>query len=94
MFGNDVHPVDVGPLSLADAEQFLRRGFAEYSQIGQELSDAPSAKWIVETVGGWPFYLQVLGHAVVQAVQRGQRLSLVEKRGLGDFTCWETVATC
>jgi hypothetical protein len=81
-FGNDVTPVTLGPLAPEDAVQFLVETAAA---DGVTLTATGTAAWIVEVCGPWPFYLQVPGHAVVQAVQAGQRLALVERQGVFDL---------
>jgi hypothetical protein len=80
-FGNDVTPVDLGPLDEADAVAFL---------VATAPGDVPleaerTARWIVELCGPWPFYLQVMGHAVVQSVRAGKRLALVDRQGVFDL---------
>ncbi|AKJ00312.1 High-affnity carbon uptake protein Hat/HatR [Archangium gephyra] len=80
-FGNDVTPVNLGPLSETDALDFL---------VNTAPSDVPlardgTARWIIERCGTWPFYLQVLGYAVVQAVRTGSRQSLVEPSGVTEL---------
>ena len=74
-FGNDVTPIDLGPIGEHDARAFLVSG-----GVGDQ-----AATWIVERCGGWPFYLQVLGHAVVQAVHSGQRQARVDKAAVDDL---------
>jgi hypothetical protein len=80
-FGNDVTPVELGPLGEADARRFLAEGGPRDVPIEAERTGA----WIVKRCGGWPFYLQVLGHAVVQAVQAGTRRALVDEQGVADL---------
>jgi WD40 repeat protein len=80
-FGNDVTPINLGPIPEADAIDFL---------VGNAPPDVPiaaerTARWIVELCGPWPFYLQVMGYAVVQAVRAGERLALVDQRGVSDL---------
>jgi hypothetical protein len=76
-FGNDVTPVNLGPMDRAEAVAFL---------VATAPGDVPieaekTATWIVELCGPWPFYLQVMGYAVVQAVQAGKRRALVDREG-------------
>lgn len=80
-FGNDVSPVDIGPIDPADALRFL----VETAPTDVPIAQQRTAGWIVELCGAWPFYLQVMGYAVVQAVREGTRLALVEKRGVIDL---------
>jgi len=80
-FGNDVTPVTLGPIPEADALQFLTRNAPPDAPIEEERT----ARWIVDQCGPWPFYLQVMGHAVVQSVRAGSRLALVERRGVSDL---------
>jgi len=80
-FGNDVTPVTLGPISEADALQFLARNAPPDAPIEEDRT----ARWIVDQCGPWPFYLQVMGHGVVQSVRAGSRLALVERRGVSDL---------
>jgi hypothetical protein len=80
-FGNDVTPVTLGPISEADAIQFLTRSAPPDVPIEEDRT----ARWIVDQCGPWPFYLQVMGFAVVHAVRAGTRLALVERRGVSDL---------
>lgn len=80
-FGNDVSPVDLGPIPEHDAIRFL----VDNAPPDTPMEESRTARWIVERTGPWPFYLQVMGHAVVQAVRSGNRLSLVESRGVSDL---------
>jgi hypothetical protein len=80
-FGNDVTPVELGQLSEADAKRFLAEGGPKDVPIKADRT----AAWIVKRCGGWPFYLQVMGHAVVQAVQAGTRRALVDEAGVADL---------
>ncbi|WP_309893182.1 pentapeptide repeat-containing protein [Archangium sp.] len=80
-FGNDVTPVNLGPLSEADALDFL----VNTAPPDVPLARDGTARWIVERCGTWPFYLQVLGYAVVQAVRTGIRQALVEPSGVTDL---------
>jgi len=80
-FGNDVTPVNLGPLTEADALDFL---------VSTAPNDVPlqrdmTARWIVELCGPWPFYLQVMGYAVVQSVRVGSRRALVEPQGVTEL---------
>lgn len=80
-FGNDVTPVTLGPLAADDAIRFL----VETAPPDVPLAADTTARWIVERCGPWPFYLQVMGFAVVQAVRAGQRRALVEPDGVSDL---------
>jgi hypothetical protein len=80
-FGNDVTPVTLGPIPEADALHFLVKNAPPDVPIEEERT----ARWIVDQCGPWPFYLQVMGHAVVQSVRAGSRLALVERRGVSDL---------
>jgi len=59
-FGNDVSPVVLGAIPEDEALRF----FAELAP-----AEVPPdvARWIMETCGPWPFYLQVMGHALFEA---------------------------
>lgn len=80
-FGNDVSPVDIGSIDPAEALRFL----VETAPTDVPIAQQRTAGWIVELCGAWPFYLQVMGYAVVQTVREGTRLALVEKRGVIDL---------
>ena len=80
-FGNDVTPVTLGPLAPDDAIRFL----VDTAPPDVPLPADTTARWIVERCGPWPFYLQVMGFAVVQAVRAGQRRALVHPDGISDL---------
>ena len=80
-FGNDVTPVNLGPIAEADAIRFL----VETAPPDVPIEESRTARWIVDLCGPWPFYLQVMGYAVVQAVRTGQRQALVERSGVSDL---------
>jgi hypothetical protein len=86
-FGNDLTPVRVGPLAFDEAVRFL---------VGSAPPDAPIAedvaRFIVNACGGWPFYLQVMGHAVVQQTRAGHKkppLTEDDVRALIDLRLFE-----
>ncbi|WP_438043395.1 eIF2A-related protein [Sorangium sp. So ce128] len=80
-FGNDVTPINLGPLSEADAIRFL----VDTAPPDVAVEAERTARWIVELCGPWPFYLQVMGYALVQAVRAGQRRALVERAGVREL---------
>ncbi|XXY21232.1 pentapeptide repeat-containing protein [Sorangium sp. So ce216] len=80
-FGNDVTPVNLGPLAEPDAIRFL----VDTAPPDVPVEAERTARWIVELCGPWPFYLQVMGYALVQAVRAGQRRALVERAGVHDL---------
>ncbi|MGK3964601.1 pentapeptide repeat-containing protein [Sorangium sp. So ce118] len=80
-FGNDVTPVNLGPLAEADAICFL----VDTAPPDVPVEAERTARWIVELCGPWPFYLQVMGYALVQAVRAGQRRALVERAGVREL---------
>ncbi len=80
-FGNDVTPINLGPIAEADAVRFLE----ETAPPDVPLKPDTTARWIVDRCGPWPFYLQVMGYAVVQAVRSGHRRALVEREGVTDL---------
>jgi len=79
-FGNDVTPVTLGPIDRQAALDFLIQTAASY-----DIDLAQTAPWIWSRVGGWPFYLQVMGNAVVQAVKAGNQRALVDRMGVQDL---------
>jgi WD40 repeat protein len=80
-FGNDVTPVVLGPIPERDAVLFL----TETSPPDVPIKEDRTARWIVDQCGPWPFYLQVMGYAVVQEVRAGRRKCLVERSALIDL---------
>ncbi|WP_437281606.1 pentapeptide repeat-containing protein [Sorangium sp. So ce375] len=80
-FGNDVTPVNLGPLAESDAIRFL----VDTAPPDVPVEAERTARWIVELCGPWPFYLQVMGYALVQAVRAGQRRALVERAGVREL---------
>ncbi|WP_437839308.1 eIF2A-related protein [Sorangium sp. So ce1153] len=80
-FGNDVTPVNLGPLGEADAIRFL----VDTAPPDVPVEAERTARWVVEICGPWPFYLQVMGYALVQAVRAGHRRALVERAGVRDL---------
>ncbi|WP_437490498.1 pentapeptide repeat-containing protein [Sorangium sp. So ce1014] len=80
-FGNDVTPVNLGPLTEADAIRFL----VDTAPPDVPVEAERTARWIVELCDPWPFYLQVMGYALVQAVRAGQRHALVERAGVREL---------
>ena len=79
-FTNDVFVVELGPLATADALAFLvSRSEGRITRTVAEL--------VIDAVGGWPFYLQVMGFALDHelrvgrpVVTRDQVLSLRHQR--------------
>lgn len=80
-FGNDVTPVDLGPISDADAIIFLTNA----SPADVRFAPDNTARWIVDRCGPWPFYLQVMGYSIVQAVRAGRRKALVDVDGVSEI---------
>jgi WD40 repeat protein/predicted amidohydrolase len=78
-FGNDATLVKLGPMPPEDAIEFLVTTAAAKDV---PLEATRTAAWIVELCGPWPFYLQVMGNAVVQAVHSGKRSALVKREGV------------
>jgi WD40 repeat protein/predicted amidohydrolase len=77
-FGNDVTPVVLGPISEADARRFL-------TETSSGLISETVAGWVVELCGAWPFYLQVMGHALYLASEAGNRKPFNDKRALAEL---------
>lgn len=55
-FGNDITPIELGPLAERDAVEFFVTTAAEPEFITHEV-----AQQVVDLCGGWPFYLHVMG---------------------------------
>jgi hypothetical protein len=77
-FVDDVTPLDLGPLSEPDAAGFLVAAAAP----AVDLAGADVVGWILERCGSWPFYLQVVGSALVAAAQAGDRRPLTDQAAL------------
>ncbi|HLL03000.1 MAG TPA: pentapeptide repeat-containing protein [Myxococcaceae bacterium] len=80
-FGNDVTPVTLGPLSEAAALDFLEKT----APPDVPLPAKGAGRLLVERCGAWPFYLQVMGYAVVQAARAGNRQPLVERAAVTEL---------
>jgi hypothetical protein len=68
-FGNDITPVVLGPIGEEEAERFL------VETSGQQIP-LSTARRVIEMCGAWPFYLQVMGHALSERVRIGDRRPL------------------
>jgi len=75
-FGNDITMVDLGPLPETDALDFLTSTAPAEAPISRTL-----AGWAVQESGAWPYYLQVLGFALVQAQTVFERAPTTMSRG-------------
>jgi len=76
-FGNDIDIWELGPWSEPTALTFLE-GTADY--LGVNLEPNEIGRAVVARVGTWPFYLQVVGDALVRAVRDGDRGPLMDRR--------------
>ena len=65
-FGNDIIVHELGPLSREGALAFLAGTAPPDAPIPAE----PLGAWILEDCGTWPFYLQVMGYALVDTARR------------------------
>lgn len=77
-FGNDVTQLHLRQLKETDARTFLM-GTAVNEGVAIPLATADS---ILAEVGTWPFYLQVVGEALVRAARDGRTLALDHFREL------------
>jgi uncharacterized protein YjbI with pentapeptide repeats len=68
-FGNDVTPVVLGAIPEEEALRF-------FADLAPDEVPPHVARWIVETCGPWPFYLQVMGHALFEAWHQERRAYL------------------
>jgi formylglycine-generating enzyme required for sulfatase activity/predicted phosphodiesterase/energy-coupling factor transporter ATP-binding protein EcfA2 len=75
-FANIMKPIHLGPLPESEAIAFLSNTAPDDVPIDPE----GVGRWIVKLTGGWPFYLQVLGHALVEEV-RGRQISANPRKG-------------
>lgn len=80
-FGNDVDARALGPLDERDAITFLT-GTAANLRVN--LTEETAAR-VVSLVGAWPFYLQVVGDALVRAVQADDLRPLGDIQALRDL---------
>lgn len=80
-FGNDVGPVALGPWARPTAVDFLVETAA---QLGVEISES-TAELAIELVGTWPFYLQVIGDAMVAAARRQGSGALADRATVADL---------
>jgi S-DNA-T family DNA segregation ATPase FtsK/SpoIIIE len=78
-FGNDVNARDLGPWDESIALTFLTGTAAN---LGVDLPPDSTGKVIIDLVGTWPFYLQVVGDAVVRAVQSEDFSPLSDREAL------------
>ena len=44
-----------------------------------------AARWVIEVCGPWPFYLQVMGHALFECIRSGQRKPLLDRAAFLDL---------
>ncbi|MCB9566167.1 MAG: hypothetical protein H6710_02945, partial [Myxococcales bacterium] len=80
-FGNDYTVIELGPLREEDAIRFL----VVTAPDDVPIDPTRTATWIYDLCGGWPFYLQTMGYAVVEEVRSGRRAALVKKEALHDL---------
>ena len=67
-FGNDVYVRVLGPWDESTALTFI---CGTAANLAVDITPDKTGREIVKLVGTWPFYLQVVGDAVVRAVQAG-----------------------
>lgn len=77
-FGNDFTPVVLDPIPVDEARRFLTETVP--GLISKDLAD-----WVLELCGAWPFYLQVMGHALYFANTAGNRKPFNDKAALGEL---------
>jgi S-DNA-T family DNA segregation ATPase FtsK/SpoIIIE len=78
-FGNDVNARVLGPWVQSTALTFL---CGTAANLGVDISPAKTGKAVLRLTGAWPFYLQVIGDAVVRAVQGGDVGPLADQSAL------------
>ncbi|MEO3765877.1 FtsK/SpoIIIE domain-containing protein [Streptomyces sp. B8F3] len=81
-FGNDVDKRILGPLGEPHALAFLTGTAAN---LGVDIEPDRAGARILALVGTWPFYLQVMGDAVVRAVQADDRRPLTSGPALEEL---------
>jgi hypothetical protein len=77
-FGNDVTVLDLGPISEEAARRFL-------VETSRSVIREDTARRVVEICGSWPFYLQVMGHALYVAADARQRDPFTQRDALLDL---------
>lgn len=80
-FGNDVNARQLGPIDDRSAVTFLT-GTAANLRVNLAASTAAD---IVALTGSWPFYLQVVGDAIVRQVQAEDLRPLSDSQALKDL---------
>jgi len=78
-FGNDVNARVLGPLERQTALTFLSGTAAN---LGVNIEPDTTGLAVVDLVDTWPFYLQVVGDALVRAVQAGDLGTLTDRSEL------------
>jgi S-DNA-T family DNA segregation ATPase FtsK/SpoIIIE len=81
-FGNDVNARILGALAERPALTFLNGTAAN---LGVALEPTRVGEAIIELVGTWPFYLQVVGDAVVRAAQANDLRPLSDRQALNSL---------
>ncbi|WP_394429006.1 FtsK/SpoIIIE domain-containing protein [Streptomyces sp. SGAir0957] len=81
-FGNDVNARVLGPLDHQAALKFLT-GTAE--NLGVNIAPDRTGQAVLDLVGTWPFYLQVVGDALVRAAQDNEVRPLSDDQALADL---------
>jgi serine/threonine protein kinase len=74
-FGNDLLSVTLRPLAIEAAATFLQ----ETAPSDVPIPARSTGRWIIERCGTWPFYLQIMGHAIVEEVRAGRSELLTDK---------------
>lgn len=90
-FGNDVNVHELGPLRPGDALEFLSGTAAN---LGVTVDPDTTGEEVLDLVGSWPFYLQVIGDALVREARRDGRVDagvvdlpqLIEARLLDEWS--------
>jgi hypothetical protein len=77
-FGNDFTPVVLGPIPVDEARRLL-------TQTVPGLIPDHVADWILELCGAWPFYLQVMGHALYFEAAAENRKPFNDKAALAEL---------
>ncbi|WP_224361002.1 pentapeptide repeat-containing protein [Hyalangium versicolor] len=77
-FGNDFTPVILDAIPPEEAQRFL-------TQTVPGLIPEHVAAWVLELCGAWPFYLQVMGHALFFADADGNRKPFNDKTALAEL---------
>ena len=68
-FGNDVNAWELGPWDEPTALTFI---VGTAANLHVDIASTGTGRHVIDLVGTWPFYLQVVGDALVRGIQTGE----------------------